>query len=219
MKISLPKNDFLLMTVNQLNFLFKDKKLVNKKNIKKSFEIALERTEYCFNKINDKYYSKNKEIFFNHLHTDQYSIFLYFLSNTCFKENSDKSLSDKIYYLNKVLHSIDIFYEVILPDIFLLVHPIGTVLGRAKYSNFFVAYQKCTVGVSNNQHPAFGKFVTLRPGSFVLGKSIIGDNSEISAGSILIDKSIKKNSLYIGNPKKNYILSKKNKRNNFWKLS
>ena len=34
--------------------------------------------------------------------------------------------------------------------------------------------------------------MTLRPGSFVLGKNIISDNSEISAGSILIDKNIKK---------------------------
>ena len=92
----------------------------------------------------------------------------------------------------------------------------GTVLGRAKYSNFFVAYQNCTVGVSGNKHPSIGKFVTLRPGSSVLGNCVIENNSEVSAYSLLLNKKIIKNSIYIGNPKKNYIIKNNNKNNVHW---
>jgi hypothetical protein len=53
--------------------------------------------------------------------------------------------------------------------VFLLVHPLGTVLGRGNYSDFFVAYQRCGVGSNNEVYPTFGKHVTLRPGSAVLG--------------------------------------------------
>ena len=195
--------------------MFKDNRKIKTSNLISSFNIALDRTEYCFSKIKGRYYKKNKEIYFNHLNSDQYSIFLYFLSNTCFKEKIDYQLSNKIYCLNKILHSVDIFYEIKLPDIFNLVHPLGTVLGRAKYSNFFTAYQNCTVGVSNNKHPHIGKYVTLRPGSLILGNSQIGDNCEISAGSLLLNKNLKNDSIYIGNPKKNFVL--KNNIKNNWK--
>ena len=137
MVMSLNKKKLLHFVINQLNFLFKDNRKIKTSNLISSFNIALDRTEYCFSKIKGRYYKKNKEIYFNHLNSDQYSIFLYFLSNTCFKEKIDYQLSNKIYCLNKILHSVDIFYEIKLPDIFNLVHPLGTVLGRAKYSNFF----------------------------------------------------------------------------------
>ena len=44
-------------------------------------------------------------------------------------------IADKIYYLNKILHSVDIYHEVELPSTFFLEHPVGTVLGRAKYQD------------------------------------------------------------------------------------
>ena len=40
-------------------------------------------------------------------------------------------MKDKLFLLNKALHGCDIYYEVALPSVFLLVHPLGTVLGRA----------------------------------------------------------------------------------------
>ena len=52
-----------------------------------------------------------------------------------FKRLSKEDLASKAYCLNKALHAIDVFYEVELPEIFFLEHPLGTVLGRAKYSN------------------------------------------------------------------------------------
>lgn len=35
------------------------------------------------------------------------------------------------------MNGIDIFYDVVLPDFFTLNHQVGTVLGRASYSDGF----------------------------------------------------------------------------------
>jgi serine O-acetyltransferase len=43
--------------------------------------------------------------------------------------------------------------------------------------------------------------VTLRPGSAVLGRSHVGEMCQIAAESLVIDRDLPANSLYIGNPK------------------
>jgi len=63
----------------------------------------------------------------------------------------NKNVCEKIYCLNKCLNAIDIYFEVELPNIFLLVHPLGTVLGKAKYNDFLLVYQQCTVGSNNKE--------------------------------------------------------------------
>ena len=70
---------------------------------------------------------RKKSVLFNHLNSDQFSTFLYFYLIHALQEKN-KNICDKIYYLNKTLNSIDLFTtEVAMPDIFLLVHPVGTV--------------------------------------------------------------------------------------------
>ena len=47
-----------------------------------------------------------------------------------------------------------------MPDIFLLSHPVGTVLGRAKFEDFFVVHQRVTVGGDKDlNYPTFQKGV------------------------------------------------------------
>ena len=104
-----------------------------------------------------------------------------------------------------MLNSIDIFYEVKMPDIFLLIHPVGTVLGRADYSNYLIIYQGVNVGSNKNIYPTLSKYVTLRPSSSILGNSKMGENSELATGSILIDNNLSKNKIYFGNPKENLL--------------
>ena len=48
---------------------------------------------------------------------------------------------DKIYYLNRLLNSVDLFYKVTLPDIFMLDHPLGSVIGRGTFGNYFSFYR------------------------------------------------------------------------------
>ena len=50
-----------------------------------------------------------------------------------YHESNHTNLAAKVYALNKALHAIDVFYEVELPDLFCLQHPLGTMPGRARY--------------------------------------------------------------------------------------
>jgi len=211
------KKQLFDLVINQLNYCFNDIKKIKKKEINQSLNEALDRTINCFSKINNSYYYDKikKKVIFNHLNSDHLATFLYFLSNSCFKNKKHINICDKIYYLNKMLNSIDLYYEVKMPEIFLLVHPVGTVLGRAEYSNFLIVYQGVNVGSNKNFYPRFSKYVTLRPSVTVLGNSYLQENSEMAAGSMIVDKNLRRNSIYFGNPK-NFTIKTKKKVNSIW---
>jgi len=98
--------------------------------------------------------------------------------------------------MNKLLHGVDIFYEINLPDIFTLVHPVGTVLGRAHYSDYFCAYQNVSVGSDlEGNGPLFGEGVVMFGGSKVIGSSVVGENCFLSIGSTVVSENIPPNSL------------------------
>ena len=79
-------------------------------------------------------------MFFSPMYSVQYSIYLYFLSKALQKVWGGIE-TDAVYYLNKVMHSIDWFYGIDLPDIFYEEHPLGSVLGRTGYGHRFMIYQ------------------------------------------------------------------------------
>jgi serine O-acetyltransferase len=149
---------------------------------------ALGRVEHCFSRVRLKGYFANGEPRFSHLHCDQYAIFLYYLANSTFREIPGHPIADKAYALNKALHALDAYYEVQLPEVFAVQHPVGTVLGRATYSDYFLCYHNCTVGANlDNDYPAFGRGVVMYGGSRVIGNTAVGDNSFVSTGAIVID--------------------------------
>ena len=86
-------------------------------------EVSLDRTLKCFQKNQNKYYQDLDNIYI--FHSGQYSIFLYYLSNTIYKSDVADNLADLIYYLNKVLHSVDWFYAIELPGYWGVEHPLG----------------------------------------------------------------------------------------------
>ena len=215
MKISIG-NDLLDYLTKQLTIFFPDNIEIRKNEIKPHFDLALQRIEYCFSKINSKYYRDESGVIFNHLHADQYAMFLYFLSHTLYKNNSDPVLCAKVFQLNRYLHGIDAYYEVELPDIFLFVHPLGTILGRGKYSNYFLVYQRCNIGSNKDIYPAMKEYVSLHPGASILGNCFVEENCKIAAGSILMDRNLDKNSLYIGMPN-NYVIKESPQRSAFWR--
>lgn len=216
MIFSIKKKDLLYYTINQIQNLFPDRETYKNDQIFPYFNRSIERMEYCFSKIDNKYFSDGENSIFNHLNGDQYSMYLYFLSNTLYKEGYKKSFLEKLFLLNKSLHGIDIFYEIELPDIFLFVHPLGTVLGRATYSNYLIVYQRCNVGANKNIYPTIGEHTTLHPGASVLGDCKIGNNCKIGANALVLDMNIKDNSLYVGNPKDHHIITR-NEKNEIWK--
>ena len=153
--------------------------------------------------INNKYFFDGQHAVFDHLHGDQYAAWLYFVSNQLHRDGAPASWSKKVFLLNKMMHGCDIFYEVDLPSIFLLVHPLGTVLGRGNYQDYFMAYQRCGIGSNHDVYPSLGRHVTLRPGSAVLGHNVV-----IAAESLALDHSVPANSVYFGNPRDHWTRAK-----------
>lgn len=216
MKTSLVKEALVRYVTKQLNTFFPDGNRVQNNDICISIDAALERLDYCFSEVNDKYFPKNGGTpVFNHLNSDHYAMFLYILSNGIFKERNDVNVCTKLFLLNKCLHGIDVYYEVNLPRIFLFAHPIGTVLGNAKYSDYLLVYQKCNVGGNKDKYPVLGKYLSMHPGAVILGDCVVKENCKIAAGSLLLDMNLEKNSVYIGNPR-DYIIKKSSERNVAW---
>ena len=199
-KLSLEEPDLLNFTLQQINYSFPDSNPIKLDDLMAVFPESLNRLEHCFSHINNVYFFDGESTVFNHLNGDQYAMWLYFLSNELFLQGAPKELCSKVFLLNKKLHACDIFYEIELPSIFLLVHPLGTVLGRGNYSDFFVAYQRCGIGSNHNIFPTIGKHVTMRPGSAILGSSNIGDNCQLASETLIIDSDIPKNKIIFGNP-------------------
>lgn len=223
MELSIKQEDLLNYIISQVRTFFPDNNNNNMDELKKNWNLILQRAEYCFQAIDSEYCYHQKKIIFNHLNGDHYSMLLYFAANTLYRQNSDPSLCAKLFHLNRYLHSIDAFYEVALPDIFMFVHPLGTVLGRAQYSNYFMVYQNCNVGGSVDAngkfiYPVISEHVTMYSGSSILGNCDVGKNCTISARSLLINKNLDDNSVYFGNPM-NYKVGKRKIRQLEWKES
>jgi serine O-acetyltransferase len=107
----------------------------------------------------------------------------------------DQKIADKLYYLNRILHSFECSYETKLPGIFLLLHVGGTVLGKgATYSDFLVVNQRCLVGAHHNIYPKLGRGVAMLPNSSIIGKCIIGDKVSIGINATIYQKDVPNNS-------------------------
>lgn len=166
-------------------------------------EDVLSRCERCFSKSTNKYFFKDSEVYFNPFHSAQYTIFLYYFSNSIFKEGKKFSLlSDKIYYLNKIMNGCDLFYEVKLPDFFTLDHPVGSVMGRADYGNYFAFGQNCTVGNNRGIFPIIGEHVSMSANSMILGNCKIGNHVILGAGTCVKDQDVPANSIVFGSSPK-----------------
>ena len=157
---------------------------------------VLLRLEKCINGIDNKYFKRDGVPFFSYCHSGQYLIYLYFLSNSL--SNLDRSLMDKIYYLNKILHGVDIYGEVELPSVFFFEHPLGMVLGRAKYGENFFAMQGCTIGGNKGKYPTLGNNLKMYSDSKILGNCNIGNNVIIGANTYVKDFDIQDNIMVFG---------------------
>jgi serine O-acetyltransferase len=159
---------------------------------------TLERLRACFMGIKRKKYQAAEGPFFNYLHPDHYAASLYLLANTIHRAGAVDDLAFRVYYLNKALHALDAFFDAELPEVFQFMHPIGTVLGHAKYGNYFCVYQNCTVGSDEpGNTPVFGDCVVMYAGSTVIGKSRIGENVVLGANAYVIDRDVPDNSVIV----------------------
>jgi serine O-acetyltransferase len=193
----LSKEQLIGLITRQLNSFFG----INDEEVNKISDClpqALYKIEHCFKCVKNKYYWKDGDTFFSPFQTDQNAVFLYYFSNILSMERNEKLLADKIYYLNKILHSIDLYHEISLPAVFSMGHPLGSVIGRAKFSNFFYFSQNCTVGNNHGIYPTFGENVIMLMGATIIGDSHIGKNCLISANTHIKDQDVPDNSLVFG---------------------
>tara|TARA_R110002124_G_scaffold71080_5_gene190470 strand:+ start:52504 stop:53190 length:687 start_codon:yes stop_codon:yes gene_type:complete len=202
MKMSLTEQELSRYVAMQLSNFFPDQQQ-HSIDIDDIMNQALQRISYCFGHIHRKYYQSlddngKSQTLFNHLNSDHYASFLYVLSNQAWRENKI-TLAEKLFYLNKALNGFDCFYSVELPEIFMLVHPVGTVLGNAKYQDYLVVYQNVTVGSTlAGVYPEFGKGCILYSKASVIGNCNIGENVVFGANSLLINSTVLLNQSVVG---------------------
>ena len=219
LSLSIRVPSLVAYVTRQLNGFFPDENIITEDTINLIMFESLNRLELCFQTINLPYYRKDDNPYFNHLHGDHYSSFLYLLSRQAYL-NGIESVAAKIFLLNKALFGIDAFYTIQLPESFVFVHPIGTILGRATYSNFFVVYQGVTIGANaDGAYPAFSERTILFSNSSIIGDSKIGSNFIIGAKSSLINSFVPDNKVVVGNyPKHNILTNTSNQISNYFYL-
>lgn len=205
MVFTIPKENILAQLLKQLKsqfFITKEEESV----IGECFDYALAACEENFQHSANKYYFTEvggaKSCRFNPYHSVQYMTFLYYLSHDIYKNANVGSISDKIYYLNKIFNSVDLFYAIELPSIWGAEHPLGSIMGRAHYSNQFYFFQGCTVGgtgeLGNEIYPYIEENVCMYAHSSILGNCHIGKNVKIGAGALVKDQDVPDNCLVFG---------------------
>lgn len=190
MQISIAEDKLLDYVRAQVNAFFPDGSAVTRADLAPGFSTALSRLENCFLPIKVRRYCADGRVRFNHLYSDQYLMFLWFLSNSLWKAGAADSVLNKLYLLNKCLHAFDCAFDTGLPDVFIVVHGVGTVLGKASYSDYFAVYQGCTVGQTNGIYPAIGRGVGLGAGASIIGRCQIRDFVSVGTGCTLVNTDI-----------------------------
>lgn len=208
LNLSLGKAALSRYLVHQLNHFFPDANTLTQSEVSPVVEEALERLEHCFKHIQLKYFSDSCGVVFNHLNSDHYAMFLYWVSNTAYKRFANENLATKSFYLNKAMHGVDCFYAVSLPEIFLFVHPVGSVIGNAHFEDYFVVYQNCTIGSTDKGiYPTFSKETVLYSGVSVIGECHIGENVIFGANTKWLNQAVESHSVVLGAHPNNRIVA------------
>lgn len=159
-----------------------------KKIIDAQIDTAFREMEENYSVVSSKRYNDNGRIIISPYFSITWMVFLYRISHLLSK-NGHNNEADIIYYLNKIMHSVDWFYQINLPKHFLAEHPLASVLGKAEYGDYIFIYQGTTVG-GNRKHgnlyyPKIGENVLMYANSTILGDCQIGNNVIISANAYL----------------------------------
>lgn len=166
---------------------------------------TLDMIEKVLNHISkqNRYVWSDDNVVFSPMHSVQYSLFLYKLSRNIYLYKGACIEADAVYYLNKIMHGIDIYYAVEMPDVFFAEHPLGSVMGKAEYGDRFYFYQNCTVGgnIDSNGvlfYPIIGENVRMYSNSSILGNCNIGNNVIIASNTKILNQDIPNNSIVFG---------------------
>ena len=202
---TIPKDELGGAVLRQLKAFFPDPSEVDKQLVNDVLGVVIQKCIDNFAHSENKYFSVVKEgkkiVRFDAFHSIQWMIFLYYLSHELYVKGL--KLCDQVYYLNKIMHSVDLFYAIELPEIWSAEHPLGTVMGRAKYSDGFFFYQGCTVGGTRDRkgnlyYPELEENVKMYANSSILGRCHIGRNAQIGAVALVKNQDVPADSIVFG---------------------
>jgi serine O-acetyltransferase len=158
---------------------------------------AAERARHCFSSIRHPAFGDADSVMFDHLHGDQYTMFLYYASNSAFVAG-DLTLAKKLFLLNKALNGFFCMYDTLLPPVMFLNHALGTVIGRGTYGNFLLVTQNVTFGKEDGHAPVIGEGVIVYGGALIAGATTIGDRSVIAANASIRNADVPAASVVAG---------------------
>lgn len=195
------KSQIVTQLLLQLHNIFS---VVDQQCISQHSDKAYERCKESISALNNKYLKCDDGTpKFCMNHSGCWSVYLYYLSNTLW-HSGETVCAEQIYYLNKIMHSVDWYCEIELPEHFMVEHPLGSVLGKAKYGDYLLIYQGVTVGGNIELHtgetvyPILGNNVLMYADSKILGNSHIGNNVILSANACVINQNIPDDSVVFG---------------------
>lgn len=172
---------------------------------------AAERARFCFAHVRHSAFRDDDAVYFDHLHGDQYTAFLYYASNSAHAAGDD-ALAKKLFLLNKALNGFFCQYDTLLPPVMWLNHALGTVIGRGTYGNYLLVTQNVTFGKDRDAAPVTGEGVIVYGGALIAGATTIGDRSVIAANAAIVNATVPAGSVVAGSspnlvirPRKRYL--------------
>jgi len=144
---------------------------------------AIELTSRCVRMTKETKFSE-----FNYLTSQHNASFLYRLSREVAKDTFRLEVATKLFLLNKALNGIDLYYEVEMPDYFLIGHTVGIVFAKATYGNYCMFHHGCTVGRNGDDRPLLEDGVSLYPNSSIIGKCHVRSNTVLTPGVQLVNQ-------------------------------
>jgi serine O-acetyltransferase len=158
---------------------------------------ATERARHCFAHVRHAAFGDGDTVVFDHLHGDQYTMFLYYASNSAFAAG-DVTLAKKLFLLNKALNGFFCLYDTLLPPVMFLNHALGTVIGRGTYGNYLLVTQNVTFGIDGDRAPLIGEGVIVYGGALIAGATTVGDRTVIAANASLRNADVPAESVVAG---------------------
>jgi len=115
-----------------------------------------------------------------------------------------KLLARVISQIFRFLTQIEIHPGAVIGEGFFIDHGSGVVIGEtAEIGNNVTIYQGVTLGGTGHEkgkrHPTIGDNVVIGNGARILGSFLVGENSRIGAGAVVIEP-VPSNSTVVGNP-------------------
>lgn len=194
MRTTIPVEDMLGYIGRQCDLVFPDgNNTFSDVKAVLALDDALQRCDECFKHITLRGYRDGRGGSLSHLHSDQWTQFLYFFASSLYRQGCEDE-ARKVSNLGRILSSCFISYKCELPEHFLLGHPMGSVIGNADYGDCLVVFQNVTINTGADGTgillPHIGRGLFMSAGSALIGVKSVGNRCSIGVNTVVYDKEI-----------------------------